>query len=105
MSRRSFACALLLAVVGCGSDTRTNTTSPTANITSPTPVPQHGPYTLSGTVRHSRDYSEVDWMFLAGVSSYISGEVNFGVRPNRTGAERSGTIVVGEARWTVKQDF
>jgi hypothetical protein len=53
----------------------------------------------------SRDYSEVDWIFLAGVSSYLSGEVNFGVRPNMTGAERSGAIVVGETRWLVKQDF
>src|SRR3989442_5042964 len=44
MSRRFFACALLLALVGCGSETPTNTTSPT-------PVPQHGPYTLSGAVR------------------------------------------------------
>jgi Carboxypeptidase regulatory-like domain len=53
----------------------------------------------------SRDYSEVDWMFLAGVSSYISGEVNFAVRPNMTGAGRTGAIVVGETRWIVKQDF
>jgi hypothetical protein len=53
----------------------------------------------------SRDYSEVDWMSLAGVSSYLSGEVNFAVRPNTTGAGRTGAIVVGETRWTVKQDF
>jgi hypothetical protein len=54
---------------------------------------------------HSRDYSEVDWMFLAGVSSYISGEVNFAVRPNPSGVHRTGTIVVGESRWTVKQSY
>lgn len=53
---------------------------------------------------HSRDYSEVDWMFLAGVSSYLSGELNFGVQQNPTGAERTGAIIVGETRWTVKQD-
>jgi len=54
---------------------------------------------------HSRDYSEVDWMFLAGVNSYVSGEVNFGVLRNPTGVERTGTMVVGETRWTVKQDY
>ena len=54
---------------------------------------------------HSRDYSEVDWMFLAGVSSYLSGEINFSVLRNSTGVERTGTIVVGETRWTVKQDY
>jgi len=52
---------------------------------------------------HSHDYSEVDWMFLAGVSSYLSGEVNFAVRPNPSGIERTGTIVIGETRWTVTQ--
>jgi hypothetical protein len=52
---------------------------------------------------HSRDYSEVDWIFLAGVPSYISGEVNFGVRPNPSGVERIGGIVVGETRWPVTQ--
>jgi hypothetical protein len=52
---------------------------------------------------HSHDYSEVDWMFLAGVSSYISGEANFAVRPNPSGTERSGSIVLGETRWTVIQ--
>jgi hypothetical protein len=52
----------------------------------------------------SRDYSDVDWMFLAGVPSYLSGEVNFGVLRNTTGVPRSGSIVVGEARWTVQQD-
>lgn len=54
---------------------------------------------------HSRDYSEVDWMFLAGVSSYLSGELNFGVLRNPTSVERTGAIVVGETRWTVKQDY
>jgi hypothetical protein len=54
---------------------------------------------------HSRDYSEVDWMFLAGVGSYLSGEVNLGVQRNSTGAQRTGAIVVGETRWTVKQDY
>ena len=53
---------------------------------------------------HSSDYSDVDWLFLAGVSSYLSGEVNFGVLQNPTGVERTGTIVIGETRWTVKQD-
>jgi hypothetical protein len=53
---------------------------------------------------HSHDYSEVDWMFLAGVSSYLSGEVNFAVLPNPSGVERSGVIVVGETRWTVTQN-
>jgi all-beta uncharacterized protein len=52
---------------------------------------------------HSHDYSEVDWMFLAGVSSYLSGEVNFAVQPNPSGVERTGAIVVGETRWTVTQ--
>jgi len=54
---------------------------------------------------HSRDYSEVDWMFLAGVSSYLSGEINFSVLRNSTGVERTGAIVVGETRWTVRQDY
>jgi len=54
---------------------------------------------------HSRDYSEVDWMFLAGVSSYLSGELNVGVLQNPTGVERTGAIIVGETRWTVKQDY
>jgi hypothetical protein len=54
---------------------------------------------------HPRDYSEVDWMFLAGVRSDLSGEVNVGVLPNSTGAERTGAIVVGETRWTVKQVY
>lgn len=31
--------------------------------------------------------------------------VHFAVRPNSTGVERTGTIVVGEARWTFKQDY
>lgn len=53
---------------------------------------------------HSSDYSDVGWLFLAGVSSYLSGEVNFGVLQNPTGVERTGTIVIGETRWTVKQD-
>jgi len=53
---------------------------------------------------HSRDYSEVDWAFLAGVSSYLSGEINLGVLRNTTGIPRTGVIVVGETRWTVKQD-
>src|SRR5438034_1534806 len=44
MSRRFFGCALLLALVGCGSEPPTNTVAPTV-------VPPHGPYTLSGTVR------------------------------------------------------
>jgi hypothetical protein len=35
-------------------------------------------------------------MFLAGVSSYLSGEVYFGVRPNATGVDRTGAVVVGE---------
>jgi len=51
----------------------------------------------------SHDYSEVDWMFLAGVSSYSSGEVNFAVRPNPSGIERTGAIIIGETRWTVTQ--
>jgi hypothetical protein len=54
---------------------------------------------------HSRDYSEVEWMFVAGVSSYLSGELNFGVLQNPTGVERTGAIIVGETRWTVKQDY
>ena len=40
---------------------------------------------------------------LVGVHSYISGEIAFGVRPNTIGVERTGTIVIGEARWTVRQ--
>ena len=52
---------------------------------------------------HSRDYSEVDWVFPAGVSSYLSGELTFGVLRNPTGVERTGDIVGGETRWTVKQ--
>ena len=43
-------------------------------------------------------------MFLAGVSSYLSGEINFSVLRNSTGVERTGAIVVGETRWTVRQD-
>jgi hypothetical protein len=54
---------------------------------------------------HSYDYSDVDWMFRAGVSSYLSGELNFGVLRNSTGVERRGDLVIGETRWTVKQDY
>jgi hypothetical protein len=53
---------------------------------------------------HSRDYSDVDWMSLAGAGSYMTGEVRFSVLRNDTGAARVGTIVAGEARWTVRQD-
>lgn len=53
----------------------------------------------------SQDYSEADWIFLAGVRSYISGDVTFGVRPNPTGVARTGVIVIGETRWTVRQGF
>jgi hypothetical protein len=53
----------------------------------------------------SHDYSEVDWMFRAGVSSYLSGELNFAVLRNSTGVERTGDLVIGETRWTVKQDY
>ena len=52
----------------------------------------------------ARDYSEVDWIFLTGAGSYNTGVVNLSVRPNLTGIPRVGTIVVGEARWTVRQD-
>lgn len=52
----------------------------------------------------SRDYSDNDWMFIAGVSSYLSGEVNFGVLRNDTGLQRVGTLVIGETRWTVRQN-
>jgi len=51
----------------------------------------------------SHDYSEVDWMFLAGVPSYLSGEVNFAVQPNPSGSDRKGAIVIGETLWTVTQ--
>jgi len=53
---------------------------------------------------HSYDYSDVDWMFRTGVSSYLSGEVYFGVLRNTTGAARRGTLVIGETPWTVKQE-
>lgn len=52
----------------------------------------------------SRDYSDVDWAFLAGVSSYISHEAYFGVLRNTTGRPRTGVLVIGEARYVVKQD-
>jgi hypothetical protein len=52
----------------------------------------------------SRDYSDVDWAFLAGVSSYLSGEVNFGVLRNNTGMPRAGNLVIGETRWPVRQN-
>jgi carboxypeptidase family protein/all-beta uncharacterized protein len=51
----------------------------------------------------SRDYSDVDWAFIAGVSSYLSGEVDFGVLTNGTGVPRVGTLVIGETRYTVRQ--
>jgi len=53
---------------------------------------------------NSSDYTDVDWLFLAGVRSDLSGEINFGVLPNPTGVARTGTIIVGETRWTVKQN-
>jgi len=53
---------------------------------------------------HSYDYSDVDWMFRTGVSSYASGEVHFGVLRNTTGAARTGTLVIGETPWMVKQE-
>ena len=52
----------------------------------------------------ARDYSEVDWILLPGAGSYMTGMVNLNVRPNLTGISRVGTIVVGETRWTVRQD-
>lgn len=53
----------------------------------------------------ARDYSEADWMSLAGAGSYMSGEVNFIVQPNTTGRERTGVLVIGETRWSVMQGF
>jgi hypothetical protein len=44
-------------------------------------------------------------MFRAGVSTYLSGELTFGVLRNWTGLERTGDLVIGETRWTVKQDY
>ena len=49
------------------------------------------------------EVSESDWIFLTGVSSWLSGEKWMGVRPNTTGALRTGSIVIGETRWAVVQ--
>ena len=49
------------------------------------------------------EVSESDWLFLTGVSSWISGEKWMGVRQNTTGAFRTGAIVIGETGWTVTQ--
>ena len=53
----------------------------------------------------ANDYSEVDWVTLAGVGSYRSGEVNVGVLRNPPRAGRTATIVIGEIRWTVIPDY
>jgi hypothetical protein len=47
--------------------------------------------------------SESDFIFLTGVSSWLSGEKFVGVRPNPTGASRTGSFVIGETRWTLTQ--
>jgi hypothetical protein len=47
----------------------------------------------------------VDWVTLAGVGSYRSGEVNVGVLRNPPRAGRTATIVIGEIRWTVIPDY
>jgi hypothetical protein len=52
----------------------------------------------------ARDYSDVDWISLPGAGSYMTGVVNLLVQSNQTGVPRTGTIVVGEIRWTVRQD-
>jgi len=52
----------------------------------------------------SQDVSEVSWIRLAGAGSYMTGEVNFIVEPNATGAARIGVIVVNEARWEILQE-
>jgi hypothetical protein len=50
--------------------------------------------------------SEADWMWITGVNSW-SGDLDvgifFGVRPNTTGRERTGSMIVGETRWSVSQ--
>jgi hypothetical protein len=51
----------------------------------------------------SQDVSEADWIILVGAGSYMTSEVNFIVRPNTTGAARTGVVVAGETRWAVAQ--
>lgn len=51
----------------------------------------------------SRDFSESDWIHLVGAGSYMTGEINFIVDANATGLERTGSVIVGEARWTVTE--
>ena len=51
----------------------------------------------------SVEMSESDWIFLTGVSSWIAGEKWIGVRANTTGAFRTGSIIIGETRWTITQ--
>src|SRR3989442_6184057 len=76
MSRRFFACALLLALVGCGSETPTNTTSPT-------PVPQPGTCTLYGAVPD-------------GAGAALQGaEVYVGYDPRRPGFGEATTDLQG----------
>ena len=48
--------------------------------------------------------SQVDWMFTAGINDWAGdGETFFGVRPNDTGTERTGNILLGDAVWQVTQ--
>jgi carboxypeptidase family protein len=50
--------------------------------------------------------SESDWMYTVGISSW-SGDpgvnISFIVRPNTTGSDRTGRLVVGETVWDIRQ--
>jgi hypothetical protein len=53
-----------------------------------------------------RASSETDWISIVGVNAWhgdFEGGPAFVVKPNQTGFERTGLIVVGETPWQVKQ--
>jgi hypothetical protein len=50
--------------------------------------------------------SQVDWIFLTGAGTNGvagDGQITFGVRGNGSGAERTGTILLGDTAWQVRQ--
>ena len=45
-----------------------------------------------------------DWIVIVGINdTHGNGDAHFTVRPNATGAARTGTVVVGEVAWKVHQ--
>jgi hypothetical protein len=61
---------------------------------------------VTGLVRCEwRAESQADWIHTVGVSSWYASydNLHFIVSENRTGAPRTGTLLVGETVWTIKQ--